>query len=47
MLYSNWHPGQPNGGTSQNCMVLWKLTQFDWHDVPSTHRSGYICEMSM
>ena len=48
MAFSNWQTGQPDGG-SQNCMVMYKLSAWRWHDTPCTiagQQYGYICEIS-
>merc|ERR1712227_886336 len=36
--YTNWQPGQPNGGTSQNCAMktFFKNEHGKWHDVACT-----------
>ena len=41
--WSNWVPGEPSGGTSENCVVTSNLTQ--WLDVPCSWQYGYaLCQ---
>ena len=47
MDYSEWDRGQPEGGLSQNCLILAKHAGWTWHDAPCSWKHGYICEMYM
>ena len=48
MIFSDWNPGQPEGGLSQNCLVMYKPTAWHWHDGDCAYkRFGYICEKSL
>ena len=46
MSFFDWHPGQPAGGTSQNCLLLHKPTDWNFHDAPCKNKYAYICEIS-
>jgi hypothetical protein len=42
--YRNWYSGEPNGGSSSNCVTMWPLTYVGfWNDEPCTSSYGYLC----
>jgi hypothetical protein len=43
-LYGHWAGGQPDGGTGQNCALLWNWGSGEWHDDPCTNAFYYACE---
>jgi hypothetical protein len=40
--YRNWSPGEPNGGSSENCMMMW--VGGAWNDLNCTWTLPFICE---
>ncbi|CAH1248684.1 CSMD1 [Branchiostoma lanceolatum] len=47
LVYSNWAPGEPNGDDTTNCVHLWPLANFRWHDMPCGRSNYYICQYNM
>ena len=45
--YSNWNPGEPEGGTGQNCLIIHKPSMWKWHDAGCNSKYGYICELTL
>jgi len=50
--YINWFPGEPNGGTSENCVGIrmgqhgGNLYDAQWHDISCYNiPRSFICEM--
>ena len=47
IIFTNWHPGQFQGGNGENCVVYdsREAHKTEWHDVPcSTRNDRFICE---
>jgi hypothetical protein len=44
--YTNWHSGEPNGGTSESCGQINRFhpTQ-TWNDEPCGQTLRYVCEV--
>ncbi|XP_075150763.1 lectin subunit alpha-like [Haematobia irritans] len=40
--FTNWGSGQPGRTAGEHCILIW--TTWDWHDLPCTHKLGFICE---
>ncbi|XP_048766459.2 perlucin-like protein isoform X2 [Ostrea edulis] len=48
--FTNWAPGDPNGNSSQNCMLVGftqNSTETYWKDAPCTGHHNYICQISL
>lgn len=45
MTYFNWYSNQPNGNGNENCVILLKLTDYQWHDADCGSAYPYMCEM--
>ena len=45
MDYTHWAPGQPDGGTQENCIEMW--TTGEWNDAPCGDVKGYACMVPM
>ena len=41
--YANWNSGEPNGGTSENCVIIGSSNGV-WVDVPCTLSYWTMCE---
>jgi hypothetical protein len=41
--YTHWRPGQPNGGTGENCMA--KYIDQTWDDYPCGLKYYYVCKL--
>ncbi len=41
--YTHWGSGEPNGGTSQNCMYM--RTDQTWDDLNCTYADYYVCKL--
>ncbi len=41
--YTNWGSGEPNGGTSANCLRI-NYTNGQWDDGMGSFQSSYLCE---
>jgi len=41
--YRAWRPGEPNGGTGENCA---ELSTGGWYDVSCTNQQPYLCSES-
>ncbi len=50
LSYNNWHPGEPNNGSSENVAGMYVLYQGQWNDEPNDASlycySAYIIEWS-
>ena len=50
MNYTNWSPGEPSGGSDENCLVIWsegqsEQTYMTWNDANcESSISLFICE---
>ena len=45
--YTNWISGEPNGGTTENCLTIYGSTSNasnGWNDAPCGNGYPYICE---
>ncbi|XP_060558855.1 C-type lectin domain family 10 member A-like [Ruditapes philippinarum] len=42
--YSNWSPGEPNGGKSANCAVIRSDFHYNWTDDPCSSLYKAVCE---
>lgn len=42
----DFHSGEPNGGTSANCVALWKNFHGYWADEDCHQHYNFICEKS-
>ena len=43
IVYENWKPGEPNGGSREDCTALGKYSR-KWSDVPCTSALPFVCE---
>ncbi|XP_052241222.1 perlucin-like isoform X2 [Dreissena polymorpha] len=45
--FQNWAVGEPNGGTSENCLglYLYDNLQYKWNDATCKLEEGFICEV--
>jgi spore coat protein H len=43
--YLPWAPGQPNGGPTQNCLIISFVLSGGWNDKACTETNGYICAL--
>ncbi|XP_013404168.1 C-type lectin domain family 4 member D-like isoform X1 [Lingula anatina] len=46
--YLGWdffNPGHQNGGTGQNCLLLYAPRKYLWHDAPCSYKAHSICEI--
>ena len=42
--YTRFHPGDPNGGTGENCVIIWQENG-NWADLSCGSNLGYhVCE---
>lgn len=39
--YTKWAPGQPDGGTRENCVEMW--TTSEWNDAPCFDSKAFAC----
>jgi len=46
IIFTNWTPGQPDGGSSQNCVIYDSREELKskWHDASCSHNFRFICE---
>jgi hypothetical protein len=45
--YTNWYPGNPDGGTAQNCMLMYG-DDLHWNDIGCTAYDpilSYVCKL--
>ncbi len=42
--YSNWHPNEPNNGTSENCLAYWGDFGGMWNNVRCDVEYNFVCE---
>ena len=46
--YTYWNNGEPNGGTSENCLEMREYAHDDrmyvWNDYPSSRELSFVCE---
>ncbi|XP_078688578.1 polycystin family receptor for egg jelly-like isoform X2 [Branchiostoma floridae x Branchiostoma belcheri] len=40
--FTDWYPGEPNGGSLENCVQYWRRT---WNDRSCTDQLGFTCEV--
>ena len=43
LSYTNWAPGQPDGGAGENCAEMWSNGQ--WNDMPCSDSKTFACEV--
>ena len=43
--FTHWAPGEPNGGTNENCLGLFDGLSYQWNDAPCQYQEGFICEV--
>ena len=43
--FTNWHPGEPNGGTGNNCLEFGSHWNFTWNDEVCSHQKHFVCEI--
>ena len=43
IMYENWNPGEPNGGSGEDCTALGKNSG-KWYDVSCTSALPFVCE---
>ena len=44
--FTDWGAGEPNGGTTENCLYLYWPDFHTWHDAPCAFsNSGAVCEV--
>jgi hypothetical protein len=41
--YSHWLAGEPNGGTKENCLEVYKDSK--WSDAPCDVSKSYVCKI--
>ncbi|XP_035696427.1 low affinity immunoglobulin epsilon Fc receptor-like [Branchiostoma floridae] len=44
--WSNWAPGEPNGGSAENCAHWHGSYGYKWNDRRCSHSQYYVCEVS-
>ncbi|CAG2187646.1 unnamed protein product [Mytilus edulis] len=44
MTYSDMYPGEPNGPSSQRCLLYWRQFGYAWGDGFCTAKLSYVCE---
>ena len=44
--YSNWRAGEPNGGGTENCLILSIVLGDKWKDVPCSMLFNFICQFT-
>ncbi|VDI82065.1 Hypothetical predicted protein [Mytilus galloprovincialis] len=44
ITYSDMHPGEPNGPSSQRCLVYWMKFGYAWGDAFCDAILPYVCE---
>ena len=44
VTYTNWHAGEPNGGTSESCTQLGRFGDYTWNDEPCSSAFYFVCE---
>ena len=42
---SDFQPGQPDGHTGSNCVLLWNDAHGKWADGSCTDRLFFVCEL--
>jgi len=42
---SDWYPGQPDGGTGQNCLYIYSAYNWQWGDDPCTWPTYAVCKI--
>ncbi|KAI8482560.1 hypothetical protein Bbelb_397080 [Branchiostoma belcheri] len=42
--FTDWYPGEPNGGSLENCVQYWRQT---WNDRSCTDQLGFTCEAQL
>jgi hypothetical protein len=42
--FTNWNPGEPNGGTTEDCLMTAYSINGKWNDLPCTTAVRFICE---
>ena len=45
IIYENWNPGEPNGGTTTNCAQMRQNWNGHWNDVNCEENSAFVCEV--
>ena len=45
--YQNWAHGEPNGGVSENCLVLSGFPDYSWLDIDCNASLYFICEKTL
>ncbi|XP_060555133.1 C-type lectin domain family 17, member A-like [Ruditapes philippinarum] len=43
--FTDWHPGEPNGGSAEECAVFYIGFDFAWVDTPCLLNNYPICEL--
>ena len=41
--YNNWYSGEPNGGSTENCIEISSGLNQQWNDVPCTNNLYFLC----
>ncbi len=46
LIYSSWSPGEPNGGTAENCGMIWVGNPGGgkWNDLNCAWTNPFVCE---
>ncbi|XP_035696435.1 perlucin-like protein [Branchiostoma floridae] len=44
--WSNWYPGEPNGGSAESCAHWHGSYGYKWNDRRCSHSQYYVCEVS-
>ncbi|XP_061195852.1 perlucin-like [Saccostrea echinata] len=43
--YTDWGPGNPDRIGSADCVILFKRSDYKWHDTSCSNDNSYICEI--
>ena len=42
-----WYPGQPSGGTGENCLVMTSGMDQNFHDVLCSSKYDVLCQITI
>jgi len=45
VTYSDWYVSNPDGGTSQNCLMVYRSSSWQWLDTPCTWTTYAVCKI--
>lgn len=43
--YTNWGPGNPDRVGTSDCVILFRRSDYKWHDTSCSNNNSYICEI--